>query len=119
ETVEIGSKIQRLAERLFGAHVGGSTDHETTVRKIAPCALGLEPGDAKIGYHRVAAQDQDVFGLDVAMNDATLMSKRNRVRGFARDAHGILQWQPWLATQAIAQRLAVREGHHEIGAAVR
>jgi hypothetical protein len=60
----------------------------------------------------VPAFEQDVLGLDVAMNHAALVRVRERIRHFAGDPQRVAHGQLLLAEQPVAQRLAFDERHH-------
>jgi hypothetical protein len=59
----------------------------------------------------VAAGQEDVLGLDVAMDDAAAVGVAQGVGHFAGDAERILQRQLPLALEAVAERLPLDEGH--------
>jgi hypothetical protein len=54
---------------------------------------------------------QDVFRLDVAMNDPMAMGVIERSRHLGRDAHRFGNRKLFLAVQPVAQRLALDERH--------
>jgi hypothetical protein len=76
-------------------------------------------GDAEVDDDRVTAREQDVSGLDVAMDDAVLVRVRERVGDVARDRDRVGNRQLLLARDALAQRLALHEGEHMIEQAAR
>ena len=55
--------------------------------------------------------EQDVLGLDVAVDHAVLVGVLQRVGHLAGDAHRVLDGQLLLARQPVAQRLALDVGH--------
>jgi hypothetical protein len=55
--------------------------------------------------------DQDVLGLDVAVDDPVPVRVVQRVRHVAGDAHGFLDTELTLPAQLVTQRLAVNERH--------
>jgi hypothetical protein len=58
--------------------------------------------------------EQDVLGLDVAVNDPALVREVERAGHAAGDLDRILDAELLLAIQAVAQRLALDERHHVI-----
>ena len=46
--------------------------------------------DAEVGHHRVAVVQQDVVGLDVAVDDALPVRVVERVGGLTRDPHRLV-----------------------------
>jgi hypothetical protein len=59
----------------------------------------------------MAAGDEDVLGLDVAVHDALTVSVVQCVRHLASDPKSVLQRELPLAAQPITERLALDEGH--------
>ena len=72
-----------------------------------PSARGCGERDAEVGDQRVPALEQDVLGLDVAMDHAGGVRVAERVGDFARDPHGFVDRQLLLARQPVAQGLAL------------
>ena len=68
--------------------------------------------DAEVGHHRLPLVEQDVLGLDVAVDHALAMRVIERARDLAREPHRVVDRQLLLAVQPIAQRVALHEGHH-------
>ena len=66
----------------------------------APPALLHRERDAEVGDQRVPALQQDVLGLDVAVDDAERVRVAERVGDFARDAHRVVDRQLPLARRA-------------------
>ncbi len=64
------------------------------------------PGDAEVGHHGVAALQQDVLRLDVAVNDAVAVGVAQRVGYLTGDLQRVVDGELFLAVQPIAQRFA-------------
>ena len=66
-----------------------------SVLSVSRCSRGF--GDAEIDHlrhrHAVVERDQDVGGLDVAMNDALLMRVLNGVADLDEQLEPLLRWQ--------------------------
>ena len=67
--------------------------------------------NAEIRHERVAARQQDVLRLDVTMNDALRMRVAERVVHLEGERDGVVDGQHSFPIDAIAQRLALHEGH--------
>ena len=70
--------------------------------------------DAEVGHQCVPVLQQDVFGLDVAVDDALGVGMLQRVGDFTRDAQRVGNRQLSLAFEALAERLAAHERHHVV-----
>src|SRR5256885_16188210 len=62
--------------------------------------------DTEVGHPGVIAGQEDVFGLDVAMDDAVSVRVGQCVTDLEGDAQRRLEWQAVLPPQAGPQRLA-------------
>ncbi len=68
EAVQVGAGIHRLAANLLRAHVARRADGQAGPGHDRGAAEGF--GDAEVGQHRAAVfAEQDVLGLDVAVDD--------------------------------------------------
>jgi hypothetical protein len=78
--IEIASSIEgRFSDGLLGTHVGQRSNHESDLGYLGISRRRKRPGDAEIGDPRVAAGQQDVLRLDVAMDDAPAVGVAQRV----------------------------------------
>jgi hypothetical protein len=108
-----------LALALLGAHVRGRADDQAGARLVRlRSAVAGELGDAEVEHLDevlvVAADDEiDVLGLEVAVDDALLVRRRQRRAALGHDGQRVLERQPG-ATDARRQRLAVEELHDEV-----
>src|SRR5258706_3978332 len=72
ELVDVGGRVDRLALHLFGRHVCRRSDHAPGRRQ--PVLVVDELGDAEVEDLRLpAVGDEDVVGLEVAMDDRVVM----------------------------------------------
>src|SRR4029077_1486977 len=69
------------------------------------------PGDAKISHDRFVALEQDVLGLDVAVNDTVAVGVGEGGEDVPRDLERIVEWELLLAIEPVPQRLALYIGH--------
>ena len=110
-----------VALPLLGRHVLRRADDALRVERCA--VLVLERlGDAEVGeFHFAAPRDQDVVGLDVAVDDGLLIAVGlgQAARGAEDDRRGLEFVQATLAHDALARRLAVDEFHHQVMESVR
>ena len=67
--------------------------------------------DAEVGDDRLPVAQQNVLGLDVAVDDAVAVRVVERQRCLARDAHRLANRQLSLARHPVAERLALHERH--------
>ena len=104
ERVEIAARIDRIARGLFGGEILGRADNPPAahVRAIR------QSRDAEIGDQCAAAVrlQQDVVGLDVAMNHALGVGIGEGIRRIAQDIGAISRRKAAEPAQAVAQRLA-------------
>ena len=111
ECVDVGARVERaLTGGLLRTHVARRAYDQPGGGQ----AVGLVPGsrDTEVRDQGGSVRrEQQVFGLDVAMQDAVLMGIFEGAGGFGRDSHGLVQRQLALAIQTRAQRLAFDVGH--------
>ena len=113
EGIDVAAGIDGpLAHRLLGRHVLRRAEREAGLRHASAARALHREGDAKVGHQRVAAVEEDVLRLDVAVDDALRVRVGKRIGHLVRNAHGVVNRQLLVAHQAIAQRLAVNERHH-------
>lgn len=74
--------------------------------------------DAEIRHQGVPIRQQDVFGLDVAMDHTVAVGVVQRIGHFAGNADGVVHRELTLTLQSCAQRLARDHGHHIVEEAV-
>ena len=89
-----------LRRRLLGRHVVRRAEREPGLRHAAAGRRGDGERDAEVHHHRAAVVQQNVLGLDVAMDHAVAMRVVERVGHFARDAHRLVDAELRLAVRA-------------------
>ena len=83
ERVDVGPLIDDAAGRLFGTHVLRRADHHADHRRDLRAVLfrrrrAQRSRDAEVGDQRHAVEQQDVLGLDVAVDEILLVRVRER-----------------------------------------
>ena len=97
--------------RLLGAHVVRSAQREPGLGHASAAGRADRECDPEVGDHRLTRLDQDVLGLDVAVDDAPVVRELQRRRDRLRDAERIRHGELLLAVDPLAQRLPLHEGH--------
>ena len=103
-----------LAHRLFGRHVRGRAERHAGLRHPAAARLLHRQRDAEVGDEGRAFLEQDVLGLDVAMDDAVAVGVVERTRHFLREADGVVDGELLLAAEAAARSDSPATIRHDI-----
>ena len=112
EAVHVGARVEvAFAHRLFGAHVLRRAEGHAGLGHPGAARLARGERDAEVRHQGAAVVQEDVLGLDVAMDHAMAMGVVERAGNFARDSHGAGNRELLLATHAITEGLAINEGH--------
>jgi hypothetical protein len=107
ERPDVRAAVDRSRARLFRAHVGDCSDRlvQIAVRR----AVNL--GDPEIeNLRRPIGQEDDVGGLDVAMDDPRFVRVSESARHLLRDRKGFIEREA-AAVEARLQRFAIVERH--------
>ena len=81
----------RFGGGLLWTHVGGGPERDPRFGETLAGDTGQCQRDAKVGHHRLALVQQDVLGLDVAMDDPLTVCVVERRRDRPRDLHGLFE----------------------------
>ena len=100
-----------LAHRLLGAHVVRRAERHAGLGHPAPAGLAGRERDAEVGDQRLAVVQQDVLGLDVAVDHAVAVGVVERRGHFGRDPDRVGDRELLLAGEPVAQGLALDVGH--------
>ena len=112
ETVEVAATVEvRIRRCLLGTHVARRPHRDPRLGQAVPLRSGNRPTDAKIHDQCVSAAQQDVFWLDVAVDDVVAVGVAQRVGDFADDRDRLVERELPLAEQPGPQRLALHERH--------
>jgi hypothetical protein len=116
EGVEVGGAGGGLAEGLLGREVVRRAEHLAGLGVSRPVDGA---GDAEVGeLHRAVGHDEDVRGLDVAVDDAGLVGRPEGERGLRHDRPYLARVEGALALDEVGQRLTGDELHDEVGEVV-
>src|SRR5687767_8801919 len=92
ERILVGTAVNRgITGRLLGAHVLWRPDREPGPRELALAGRGQRAGDAEIRDDRVPFLEQNVLGLDVAVDETLAGRVVQRARDFTGDPERIVQ----------------------------
>src|SRR4051812_21399763 len=121
QRVDVGAVIHGIAEGLFGRHVPDGAERHAGAGE--PRVRGFSRQrerrrDAEIREDRVSILQQDVLGLDVAMDDALIVRVREGIGDLAQYADGLLDRHQPFPVHPLAKRLAGYERHHVIEQAI-
>jgi len=129
---KIAAGIERLAERLFGGHVGDGSDRTAGAgEKLgsqgfacraggagADGSIGFEFSEAEVQNFGVAARgDENIGGLDIAMQDALGVGGVERVSDVDADVQQAVEFQRRTVDQ-VFERGAFHELHNQECAAI-
>ena len=116
--VDVGAAVDLLAGRLLGAHVDRRADDEAGARHAVVRRRGDGARHPEVGHDGVAGEDEHVGGLDVAVDHAVPVGVGQRVGDLAGDRQRLVDREPRLAPEPVAERLALDERHDVVEDAV-
>ena len=117
--VDVGAGVDGLlAHGLLGAHVVRGAEGEAGLGHAGAAGLLHGEGDAEVGDEGLALVQQDVLGLDVAVDDALAVGVVEGAGDFGGEADGVGDGEHAFAREAGAQRLAGDERHDVVEQAV-
>ncbi len=116
ERVDVGAGVEvALADQLLGRHVADRADGHPGVGESRAAVrrrrAHRRARDAEVGEHRVPFLEEDVRGLDVAVDDPHAVREPEGVRHLAQDVQRLTDGEPAVAFQAMLERLALHERH--------
>ena len=130
QRVEVAARVERLALRLLGRHVPRRPEHRARLRLHGvhrELAVGVQHlGDAEVEdlddllvpLVGVDAREEEVVGLEVAVDDPLGVRLGERAQRLPRRLDGLLDPDAPDALDALAERLALEQLHREVEVAV-
>ena len=113
QRVLVASAIETgFAHPLLGAHVDGRAEHEAGLRERGAAIDRDGPGYPEVGDDGAAIFEENVLGLDVAMDDPARMRVRERGGDLAGDAECVAYGELAFAVETGAERLPLDQRHH-------
>ena len=110
--VLVGPRVDlALGGGLLGAHVVRGAEGEAGLGDARSAGLGDGERDAEVGDHRLARLEEDVLGLEVAVDDAAGMGVGQGVAEQGHQADGLVHRELALALEPGAERLAFDVRH--------
>ena len=112
EREDIAARVYRpLAHRLLGAHVVRRAERHAGLGHAGAAGARRGQRDPEVRHQRRALVQQDVLGLDVAVDHAVAVGVVERGGDFGGDADRVVDRKLLLARQPVAQDLALDERH--------
>ena len=112
ERIDGGASVDHaVARRLLGRHVLRRAERQAGLGD--PSAAGIRDGqrDAEVGDDRLPVLEQNVLGLEVAVDHAVTVGLAERIGDGHRDANGFVDRKLLLAVETVPQRLALDVRH--------
>ena len=103
QAVHVAARVGRHPEGLLGTHVSRRSDGLTRLGDRQVAGGTDRARDAEIGDHGVIRREQDVFRLDVAVDDALRVGERERVSHVGGDVQCRFERQASFAQQPVPQ----------------
>ena len=113
ERIHVGAAADFFfGRRLLGTHVVRRAETEACLGHAPASRRAHRQRDTKVHHHRAPVVQQEVLGLDIAMNHAVPMRVVECVGHFACDAHRFIHAELRFAIEFLANRFALDVGHH-------
>ncbi len=111
QRVDVGPGVSLALPRgLLGTHVARRPKADTRGRQPVRAASAGGQGDPEIGHQRLTLVEEDVLGLDVAVDHAVTVGVVERGGHLDADPDGSLDGQLLLPHEPVTQRLALEIG---------
>jgi hypothetical protein len=96
---------------LLGAHVRRRPEREPGLGQPVLTRGGDRARDPEVRHHRLVAFQQDVFRLDIAVDDAVRVGVAQGAQHLEGDPHGLVERQLALAHESLPEGFALHVGH--------
>ena len=117
QAVQVGALVGLVAAGLLGAEVGGGADHGTVFGQLL--RVVPDPRHPEVGYlDRAVRRQQDVAGLDVAMDHPASMGHLQGGGHFGGDLGRPAGQEPALVLEYVPQRAPLDQLHDDVVGAV-
>jgi hypothetical protein len=107
QRVHVASRVEEpVAGGLFRTHVLGRAQRKACLSEAVAAGFLHGERDAEVGQHRLALEEQDVLGLDVAVHNTRPMGIVEGTGHLLGDGEGLFQAELLFALELVAERLA-------------
>ncbi|CAN5760520.1 hypothetical protein BH23GEM3_BH23GEM3_00470 [soil metagenome] len=104
----------RIRRRLLGRHVVRRAQRQARLRPPAAGRRAHRQRDAEVRDERVTVPQEDVFGLDVPVDDTLVVRVLQRVRYFGGNGHRLVNAELLLAIELLPERFPLHIRHDVI-----
>src|SRR5687767_14849571 len=102
ETVDIASPVNlAISSRLFGTHVLRRSQRQPALGDARTARIRDSERDTEVGDHRLTLAEEDVLGLEVAMDHMMPVRISERARAGECDAKSLVYRKLFLAVEAM------------------
>ena len=112
KTIDVGTPIEHTTVDLLGRHVGRSSERDAVHRELR--FVRHRPREAEVGEHGTSVIfDEDVFRLDVAMDEAHRVRGRECTSDVAQDSLDTLRREEAVAAEHLPEGSPREMLHHD------
>ena len=115
QAVLVGARVHRAGAGLLRAHVRGRAERHAGTGEALAAGLDQRLGDPEIRHVHPVARQQQVLGLDVAVDDAVAVCCPEGRRSLAGDPYRLVNRQLPFSLEPDAQRLSRHVRHRVPG----
>ena len=115
ERVDVAARVDEpVSRRLFRAHVLWRAERQAGLGEPRARRSGDGECDPEVRHHRLVVLEQDILGLDVAVDHAVAMRVVERRGDVGGEADGFVNRELPLPLEPTPQRFAFHVGHHVV-----
>ena len=112
ERVDVAPAVDdAVASRLLGTHVLRSAERQSRLRDAVAARFAHGERDSEVGDHRLAGLEQNVLGLEVAVDYAVRVRVLERIGDLLRDSYRFVDGKLFLAFEPGAERFTLDVRH--------